>query len=295
MKLAARYALVAGLAAAAGPVFADAYSTASFGNVTVTLIDLDPNDGIAASISFLPNTTKFDGGAYIHGEAEDGIIGGYDPGHQLQRFDKSGAWQSTNVSGNAHTGLSSAAASVTGSASGVGFTALSVSGKALSGLDDHGNYYSYASVPFNNVDNRGFVLSANTKVVFSVDAAMSATMTRGYTAGALEGESASALMSLYAGGLAADGSMLDDLQQHGVGVQYFDGGPLGGATDSWAGVMSASYSNLTNHSSQGQFWADAQVGGHSVMAAVPEPETYAMLLGGLGLLGGLARRRNRTV
>jgi hypothetical protein len=295
MKLAARYVLVAGLAAAAGPAFADAYSTASFSNVKVTLIDLDPNDGIAASISFLPNATRFDGGAYIHGEAETGVVGGYDPGHQLNRFDKAGAWQSTNVSGSAHTDLASAAASVTGSATGVGFTALSVSGSALSGTDDHGNYFSYASVPHDSVGNRSFILSANTQVVFSVDASMSATMTRGYTAGALEGEAAAALMSLYAGGLAADGSTLDDLQQHSVSVQYADGDPLHGASDSWAGLMSASYSNLSNHSSQGAFWADAQVGGHSVLAAVPEPETYAMLLAGLGLMGSLARRRNRAV
>lgn len=31
----------------------------------------------------------------------------------------------------------------------------------------------------------------------------------------------------------------------------------------------------------------------NVTAAVPEPETYAMLLAGLGLLGAVARRRNR--
>jgi len=32
-------------------------------------------------------------------------------------------------------------------------------------------------------------------------------------------------------------------------------------------------------------------GATNVTAAVPEPETYAMLLAGLGLLGGMARRR----
>jgi len=30
------------------------------------------------------------------------------------------------------------------------------------------------------------------------------------------------------------------------------------------------------------------------VAAVPEPETYAMLLGGLGLMGFIARRRKQA-
>jgi hypothetical protein len=31
------------------------------------------------------------------------------------------------------------------------------------------------------------------------------------------------------------------------------------------------------------------------VAAVPEPETYAMLLAGLGVMGFIARRRNKSV
>ena len=31
--------------------------------------------------------------------------------------------------------------------------------------------------------------------------------------------------------------------------------------------------------------------GELTVTAVPEPETYAMLLAGLGLMGGIARRR----
>ena len=37
--------------------------------------------------------------------------------------------------------------------------------------------------------------------------------------------------------------------------------------------------------------AGASFGGAVMMAPVPEPETYGMMLGGLGLLGFLARRR----
>jgi hypothetical protein len=36
-----------------------------------------------------------------------------------------------------------------------------------------------------------------------------------------------------------------------------------------------------------------QLGEHVPVAAVPEPQTYAMMLGGLGLLGFMARRRKR--
>jgi len=33
------------------------------------------------------------------------------------------------------------------------------------------------------------------------------------------------------------------------------------------------------------------MGEHLVVSAVPEPQTYAMMLGGLGLLGFMARRK----
>lgn len=36
------------------------------------------------------------------------------------------------------------------------------------------------------------------------------------------------------------------------------------------------------------------MGEHLVVSAVPEPQTYAMMLGGLGLLGFMARRRKRA-
>jgi hypothetical protein len=295
MKLAALNALAAAcLAVAAGPAFADAHGTATFGNVTVTLIDLDPNDGIAASISFLPNPTMYAGGAYIYGEAETGQTGGSDPGHQLGRYEKTGAWQTTNVKGSTKTDLASSSASVSGSASGVGFSGLSLSGTALSSTDDHSRFYAYAGVPA-SYENKGFILSANTMVTFSVNATLGVNTTLGYTPGALEGEAAAATLRLYAGAFGADpGAILDGTHEQSVSVHYFDGDLPGPASDSWSGVMSASFSNLSSQSGRGEFWADASISGRSVISAVPEPATYGMLLGGLGLIGAVARRRARA-
>lgn len=297
MKHVVQYALAAAcLASAGGAAHADAYAGATFGSVTITLVDLDPNDGIAASISFLPTPTKYYAGALVRGESSTYRDSVNEPGAQYKSFFNRGAWQSTNVNGSAVTDLASASGSLTGAATGVGFVGLNLAGSALSTTAQHSHFYAYASVPGDPFGHLDFVLSANTQVVFSVDASMNAGTTIGGTAGSLFGESASAVMGLYSGGLAADGvTLLEDLREQGVGVTWQDGDAPGGGVDSWSGVLSSSFSNLAGHSSQGEFWAYATINGDSVLAAVPEPSTYGMLLGGLGLVGFLARRRKHPV
>lgn len=296
MKLVAINAVAAAcMAVAATPALADAYSTATIGNVTVTLIDLDPNDGIAAGITFQPDPTKYYGGALVRGEANLGPNGSQDPGTQYKSFFNRGAWQDTDVSGGVEVGLATVSGSVAASATGVGFTGLTLEGSALSTAEQRSHIWAYASVPGNPFGHLDYVLTANTRVVFSFDVSLSASTTIGHVPGAPDSESASAMAGLYASGFAPDGTTLvEDLQERGVGVAYAEGDPYGGGSDSWSGVLSASFSNLSATSTQGEFWAYATISGDSVIAAVPEPSTWAMLLGGLGLVGAYARRRKQS-
>ncbi|MGV7207665.1 PEP-CTERM sorting domain-containing protein [Oxalobacteraceae bacterium A2-2] len=280
-------------AAAVGPVLADSYGSASLGKVSVVLIDLDSDDGIAASISFLPSTVKYADGALISGVAQTGQFGGTEPGNHYESFIKTAAWPGTNVSGNFSSELASASAAVSGAASGAGFTAASLSGAAFSTQSQSAYFFAEASIPGSPYDKRAFVLSAHTQVVFSVDATLAASTTLGLGRDGAS-ESALAEATLYAGGWAQDGvTWVADERIQSASVSYLAGMAQGGGAEAWSGTMSVSYSNLAAASAEGEIQAYARVRGTSVVA-VPEPEGYAMLLGGLAMLAGLARRRIRS-
>ena len=73
---------------------------------------------------------------------------------------------------------------------------------------------------------------------------------------------------------------------------------------SWAGVPGVLlngwgsllvYTDATSYGSGTALLQDGSQASISVLTPVPEPETYAMLLAGLGLMGFVARRRQRKL
>lgn len=88
-------------------------------------------------------------------------------------------------------------------------------------------------------------------------------------------------------------SLADDLFG-GRATYNFDSstGLYSGQSISRVRLLSVSFSNNDASNFYGYLSGRARVRGYSfIQAAVPEPETYAMLLAGLGLIGYTARRR----
>lgn len=279
------------LAAAVGPVFAEATSSATFGNLVITLTDLNAADGIAPTLSFQAN-----GHAYVLGETL-----GFGDTYQDNLYAYTAPQQHGVTSGQVGTDWSSASSSVTAANTVAGFTALSAAGTAGSGIDAYGAYRSYATGadPFFNT----FTLSANTKVTFSTVASGQARTSMGYNLDADQDEYAYAHMLLAVGG-SVGGVDQYDVQERELFATFNvrDDGTTEGVSNSWSGLLSASFSNTSGVNAFGEMQAFVSTEGHSAMwdgvtkglSPVPEADGYAMMLAGLALVGGIARRRKQA-
>lgn len=286
-RLAMRTLAAACLAVAVAPAFATASSSAVMGNLVITLTDLNLSDGISPWLSFTPNSVSG-----LHNEA----TGWGDVYEAYERDDYATApSQNGTLTRQIDTAWSTSSGTVNTAANAAGFTAMSAQGAAMSGLDGYGRYFSQA---YNGNGVSEFKLSANTQVTFSVLTDLKASTSMGYNLDADMPEYGYARALLNVGG-TVNGMWQNDAQELAVLAEYYvnDDNTVSGVSDSWSGMMIVSFANTGSSVAdawlQGVALSEGQSAVWDGVAPVPEPETYAMMLAGLALVGAARRRKSR--
>ncbi|WP_217424528.1 PEP-CTERM sorting domain-containing protein [Nitrogeniibacter mangrovi] len=156
-------------------------------------------------------------------------------------------------------------------------------GTSLAVVNDTSNYAETSTVfgsPFlqYGLAERGgyFELSQNTSAIFKVSGKYATQVDN-------PDETISAWIGLFVSGPGEEGS----------GTQ-FDGATIGWngyvyTPHSDEGTIAVTFTNLSSSSLSGRLHTEAYASAY--VAAVPEPESYAMLLAGLSLMGLVVRRR----
>lgn len=257
IKLAALAA--AGLLAAVPSAHATATATATLTNFHYQVFDLDPNDGIAAAVTFASgasvsaSASHTDGTTVSDSQNANGAIG-------------------SALSVSALLGGSSASSLTTaGDPAGADLWPGAWSSASAAGAHNSANGVAWLVAS-------SFTLTPHTLLVFSgtpsgVKAATTALGEAAYASASVQISDAG--NTQYANGRAYANVYAD------------------GATASWLpAFISASFSNLTNADVTGFAYAYASTSALGV-AAIPEPASYALMVTGL-LTVGLAVRRRRT-
>lgn len=281
--MAHRRHLVAASAAAAmliaGPALAASNASAAVGPLVITLVDLDPLDAIAPSITF--DASRLD---FVGVTVWDGSVLDFPFDWGTSPFDP--------ISLEAMVPHASAGAAVSGDGS-----PESTSLTAWGSSQGESGFSSAAILP--NYSGPGFTLSASTVVLITASANLTASVTHTFDfPGDSEHAEASAWLRLF--GPGANGSGDQDSSTGAfisVYPEYFTGpgcpsvdGCWGPSSDSFAGTLAAWFANTTAGNMDGYFHVGGLIEGYS-NAPVPEPQTWALLMGGLGLVTFAARRR----
>ncbi|MEN9866386.1 MAG: hypothetical protein RL748_1976 [Pseudomonadota bacterium] len=233
---------------------------ASIGNVQFQLIDLNLNDEVSPHLHFIDaNTTSF---------------------AQLQNgFNSNSSPVTKNIDSNNYdplqTNVSSSQSQSFSGSTGAFFS--DVSSKGYQQSDGFFSGYQFA--------NRNFSLSANTAIV----------ITGAISGGTISAQpldfnhTASSLASL----TLSQNIPLDPDGAATVGIQRDWTSPFGN-TPSFE-TFSLQFVNNSSQSVEVNYFANVSASGLvQTTPAVPEPETYAMMLSGLGMLAFLARRKARN-
>lgn len=277
------------------PAHATASSSASLTDFTITLYDLLPTDGITPSITFAGNSYTYSWAYHSNPYQYAGYS--YDVGSGP--FDPSAQTASTSQSTAAASSTGSTPATLTGAITTVvGGLHASGSANGTTGTPGTDNSQYSATAYWNGWNSSGFTLSANTVAVFSATVATSATTTTNYTGNQEYAYGEAGINVSGPSGSGNGGQSSSDTLQSAVynwNNPVYDGnGNLlyyAPASDTKTGTLGASFVNFTGGSLTGTFYAYANAYGMSTVSAVPEPETYAMMLAGLGAVGFISRRR----
>jgi len=316
--------LILSMSAVAAVSSAQAASTvsasANITGLTLTLVDLDPLDGIAPSITF-GSYGYYDNYGYVSANQFDGTSYGSD--YAEFGSTTTNPWTPGAVSAN--SGVASAAASLTGNG-GIDGSSLLTSGSASAvGVVNCTVTYPYQTCgqPYSSFGSQvtspyyyysGTVtVAANTLVLIEAQGAVMASAEGGGTAQSFDyqnlpytyyyGNGAYAQLNLSISGPAASGSgggsqsSSDSLSMNSS--TYWDGTQwlsysYGSATTS--GSLGISFVNASDADMLAALNASAYVYGYAYgdsVAAVPEPGTYAMLMAGLLSIGAVVRRRRQ--
>jgi hypothetical protein len=244
------------------PSLAAASASASFTNISLTVVDLDLNDGITAGFIFVPGNSTFEG---AFGAANTV------PTNDSQFIFETGL-DSPFIARSASASVIGAQVSGTTTSN-----SIVISGSAsATGAEFSGFFHLQTS----RGDLFGMQLAPHTRVIVNADYSASASV---FDACAALCEQAIASVFIDASGDIGGGSVGTTVSAHAQ--------PGGGILTS-GGPESGSFQLLI--SNPGDFAADAQLRFHvnvSGVAAIPEPETYALMLLGLGSLGMVLRRR----